>query len=80
MPSIDYQFALGNTVYNIDEQDGIRDAVVKKIEATLMYGNTALQYTIAFKKTAEGSAIVDESTLFNTADEAWAAYKCQYLD
>jgi len=80
MPTLDYQFDTGQTVYNIDPDDGIRDAVVKKIEATIQYGSTALQYTIAFKKTAEGFATVDESTLFPTAESAWEAYRAKYLD
>lgn len=80
MPTLDYMYDLGQTVYNIDADQGIRDAVVKKIEATLQYGNTSLQYTIAFKKTAEGSAIVDESTLYPNADSAWDAYKQKYLE
>lgn len=80
MPVITYAYDLGQTVYNIDEDEGIRPAVVKKFEAEVMYGNTTLQYTIAFTKASEGSAVVTEDTLFTTADDAWAVYKDKYVE
>lgn len=79
MPILDYQFCVGQTVYHVDNTDGIRDAVVKKVEATIQYGSVALQYTIAYKTSSFGSAIVDQATLYALADDAWAAYKQQYL-
>lgn len=80
MPTLDYQYTPGQTVYQIDPDHGIRAAVVKKIEVVLQYGSQSVQYAIAFRKTSEGSAIVDEVTLFPDADSAWGAYKNKYLE
>lgn len=80
MPALDYTYTVGQTVYNIDADHGIRDAVVKKFEATIQAAAQTKQYTIAFKKTSQGSAIVDETTLFPDADSAWAVYKQKYLE
>lgn len=79
MPSFAYLYDMNQTVYNISSEHGIREGIVKKIDVTMTYGITTINYYIAFSKATQGSAVVQESTLFPTPDSAWQAYKLQML-
>lgn len=80
MPLLDYKYCVGQTVYHIDENTGIRAGVVKKVDGTIQYGSTKLQYQIQYVKTSQGFATVDEDTLFPNPDSAWDAYKHKFLE
>lgn len=75
MPSINYAYAIGEHVFHIDEHKG----VVKALTVDVRYGDTTIQYDVAFVKSQEGSVTTVEDTLSDDVDAALALYKSRYL-
>lgn len=79
MATITYQFAIGQTVYYMSEDVGVRDGVVMDIMVDIQPAVTTISYDVAFVTARYGSITTPEPTLFALADDAWAAYKLAYL-
>lgn len=79
MPSINYAYAIGEHVFHIDEHKGVREGVVKALTVDVRYGDTTIQYDVAFVKSQEGSVTTVEDTLSDDVDAALALYKSRYL-
>ena len=75
MPSINYQYAVSTEVFHVNDRAGVRDAIVKSLAINITQQGTILSYNVAFKKPADGSAVVAEPTLYADIDSALAAYK-----
>lgn len=79
MPTITYAHALAATVFHVGEDTGVREAVVKSLDAEVRYGNTSLQYNIAYTNARYGSAIVSEADLFADPEVALDEFQSRYL-
>lgn len=79
MPTITYAHALGATVYQVGEDTGVREAIVKSLNVDVKYGNTSLQYNIAFTNAKYGSAIDVEEDLFADPTVALDEFQTRYL-
>ncbi|MCK9369731.1 hypothetical protein M0R04_07485 [Candidatus Dojkabacteria bacterium] len=75
MPSIIHNYEVTQEVFHVSETLGVRDAIVKGISIAISQTSVAITYSIAFKKTSQGSALVLENTLYNDVDSALAAYR-----
>jgi len=75
MATITYAYAINSEVFHVDDTKGVRDAIVKALTVTITPAGTTLTYDVAFKKSSEGSANVQESTLYADVDLALAAYR-----
>jgi hypothetical protein len=75
MATITYQYPINATVFHMDTNVGVNQAVVRAITANISQTGSTLAYDIAFSKSMLGSKIVDETTLYGDVDIALAAYK-----
>lgn len=75
MPSITYAYTVGSEVFHVNDRAGVRDAIVQSLSINITQSGSVLSYSVAFKKPADGSAIVTEPTLYADVDAALAAYK-----
>lgn len=79
MPSIIYQYGIGQNVFQVDSTLGVRDAVVRALSISVTQAGSTLMYDIAFTKSSQGSANVAEPTLYPDVDTALAAYRSTVL-
>ncbi|MGZ8924609.1 MAG: hypothetical protein ACXW2E_01875 [Nitrososphaeraceae archaeon] len=75
MASVTHNFTVGQTVFHVSANDGVQQAVVSTISIKIAQSGTVINYTIAYSKPANGSAVVLEDSLYNDVDLALAAYK-----
>jgi len=79
MNTITYLYALGQSVYFIDEVlKQIHNVIVKSVSIQVLYGVTIITYVVAYTD-ASGTHTAPEADLFVDADSALAAYKLKYL-
>lgn len=75
MATVTYAYAIGTEVYHMDPVKGVREAVVRALSINVAQAGTTLTYDIAFSKPTEGSALVQEPSLFADVDAALLAYR-----
>lgn len=76
MSTVTTVFDIGDTVYHLDDQTGIRKGIVKTIDIKEGYPTVAptISYSVAYSKSAQGSVTCDESTLSATSADAFVKY------
>lgn len=75
MSSVTYNYAVGQEVFHVDANKGVRDAVVKSLTLSITQSGTVIIYDVAYKKPTEGVGVVAEANLYGDVDSALAAYK-----
>lgn len=74
MATINYLYPVYTTVYHLDEQYGVREAVVYKVDLIVQNHETTLKYGIQYTKSPGTNNQVDETTLYADLSSALAAY------
>lgn len=75
MATLTYLYPVGTTVFYMDANTGVEQAIIRSATANISQSGIALAYDIAFSKPTLGSKIVSELTLFPDVDTALLAYK-----
>lgn len=75
MQTVIHNFTVDDTVFLVNAEVGIREAVVTSVAISIKPTGTTISYNITFKKTQYGSTTVLESALYGDIDEALQAYK-----
>lgn len=73
--TVTHNFTVGDTVFVVNPETGIREALVSAVTINIKPTGTTITYNIAFKKTNYGTSIVSETGLYGDIDEALLAYK-----
>jgi hypothetical protein len=82
MTTITYQFDVGQTVWHVSLNDGVREGVVKTLEIKQVFPAIAptIRYTSQFINAANGSVTDDEANFYADIDSALNAYKILLLN
>ena len=75
MPSIVHAYTAGDTVFHVNTDTGVREALVTSVNINIKASGTVISYVVAFKKAINGSDTVVENTLYPDVDAALLAYK-----
>ncbi len=75
MTTVTYSFNVGSTVFHVNAETGIREAIVSSVTISVKSAGTVISYGIAYKKSKYGTAVVEESVLYDDIDAALLAYK-----
>lgn len=74
MAAVDYLYPVYTTVYHLDEQYGIREAIVHKIDIVIQSHETSSKYHIQYTKSPGTNSQVDQTSLYADIASAQAAY------
>ena len=77
MATITYLYNVGQTVWHVSLNDGVREGVIKMLEIKQVFPAIAptISYTAQFVNAANGSVVDVEATFYDNVDDALAAYR-----
>ena len=78
MATVEHSFNLGQTVFNVNETQGVREAVVRSIDITINQTGTLVRYGIVYNKSSVSDDVY-QSALYGDIDSALAVYKNMVL-
>lgn len=79
MATLTYLYPVGTTVFYMNANTGVEQAVIRALTANISQSGIVLAYDVAFSKPTLGSKIVTEVTLYPDVDTALLAYRLTVL-
>lgn len=74
MATVTHDFILGQTVFHVNDLNGVKEAIVKTVDITISQVGTFVKYSITYTKTSTTTDVY-QSSLYGDIDLALAAYK-----
>ena len=75
MATASYNYIVGATVFQVDANFGVREAIVSSVNINIIQTGPTVTYQIAYTKMANGTTKVAEAVLYGTISAALDAYE-----